>query len=53
MIFLVIVDFCLIALNVYYGLSGNGDTALNWAAVVFLFGISLVQLAMYIKEDKK
>ena len=53
MILLVIVDFCLIALNVYYGLSGNGNTALNWAAAVFLFGISLVHFAMYIKEDKE
>lgn len=48
MIFFAGMDFFLAALNVYYGINGTGNTALNWAAAVFVFGIGLIQIAFYI-----
>lgn len=53
MIFFAIVDFFLAALNVYYGLNGTGNTALNWATAVFIFGVSLIQIAFYIVKENK
>ena len=48
MIFYAGVNFFLAALNVYYGINGTGNTALNWAAAVFIFGFGLIQIAFYI-----
>lgn len=54
MIFFAGVNFFLAALNVYFGLKGNGNTALNWSAAVLIFGIGLIQIAFYIvKETNK
>ena len=54
MIFFAGMDFFLAALNVYYGINGTGNTAMNWAAAVFIFGIGLIQIAFYIvKETNK
>ena len=50
MIFYAGVNFFLAALNVYFGLKGDGDTVLNWATAVFIFGIGLIQIALYLKE---
>ena len=50
MIFFAGMDFFLAALNVYFGLKGNGNTALNWSAAVFIFGVGLIQIALYLKE---
>ena len=41
MIFFAGVEFFLTALNVYYGLNGTGNTALNWAAAVFALDLDL------------
>ena len=51
MIFFAGMDFFLAALNVYYGLNGTGNTALNWAASVFIFGMGLIQIAFYIVKS--
>lgn len=53
MIFFAIVHFFLAALNVYYGLNGTGNTALNWAAVVFCAGVGFTQIALYIAKENK
>lgn len=53
MIFFAGVDFFLTALNVYYGLNGTGNTALNWAAAVFCAGFGLIQIALYIVKENK
>ena len=50
MIFFAGLDFFLAALNVYFGLKGDGNTALNWSAAVFIFGVGLIQIALYLKE---
>lgn len=39
------IDFFLAALNVYFGLNGTGNNALNWAAAVFIFGMGIIQTA--------
>ena len=51
MIFFAGLNFFLAALNVYYGINGTGNTALNWAAAVFGFG--LIQIAFYIVRENK
>ena len=48
MIFFAGMDFFLAELNVYFGINGTGNTALNWAALVFIFGMGLIQIAFYI-----
>lgn len=48
MIFFAGMDFFLAALNVYFEINGTGNTALNWAASVFIFGMGLIQIAFYI-----
>lgn len=53
MIFFAGMDFFLAALNVYYGLEGTGNTAINWAAAVFIAGIGLIQIAFYIVRKNK
>ena len=45
-------DFALAAMNVYFGLTGIGTTALNWSAVVFCFGMGFVQIAIYVKKGR-
>lgn len=50
MIFFAGLDFFLAALNVYFGLKGNGNTAFNWSVAVLIFGIGLIQIALYLKE---
>ena len=53
MIFFAGMDFFLAALNVYYGLEGAGNTAINWAAAVFIAGMGLIQIAFYIVRENK
>lgn len=53
MIFFAGLDFFLAALNVYYGLNGTGNTALNWAAAVVVFGLGLIEIALYIAKENK
>lgn len=53
MIFFAGLDFFLAALNVYFGLKGNGNTALNWAAAVIVFGFGLIEIALYIAKENK
>ena len=53
MIFYAGVNFFLAAVNVYYGLNGTGNTALNWAAAVFITRIGLIQIAFYIVKEIK
>lgn len=50
MIFYAGVNFFLAALNVYFGLKRDGNTALNWSVAVLIFGIGLIQIALYLKE---
>ena len=51
MIFYAGVKFFLAAINVYFGLKGDGNTALNWSVAVLIFGIGLIQIALYLKEN--
>lgn len=51
MIFFAGMDFFLAALNVYYGINGTGNTALNWAVAVFVFGFGIIQIALYIVKE--
>lgn len=51
MIFYAGVNFFLAALNVYFGLKRNGNTALNWSVAVLILGIGLIQIALYLKEN--
>lgn len=30
---------------------GDGNTALNWSVAVLIFGIGLIQIALYLKEN--
>ena len=53
MIFFAGLNFFLAALNVYYGINGTGNTALNWSAAVFIFGFGLIQIAFYIVRENK
>lgn len=53
MIFFAGMDFFMAALNVYYGLNGTGNTALNWAVAVFCAGSGLIQIALYIVKKNK
>lgn len=52
-IFFACIDFFLAALNVYCGLNGTGNTALNWAIAVFCAGCGLIQIALYIVMENK
>jgi hypothetical protein len=49
----VMCDFALSTANVYFGLSGSGNTALNLAAAVFCFEMGILQTAIYLKEGGK
>ena len=49
-ILFVMADFAFVALNVYLGLTGSGNTAINWAAVAFCSGIGILQIAIYLKD---
>ena len=51
MIFYAGVNFFLAELNVYFGLKRDGNTALNWSVAVLIFGIGLIQIALYLKEN--
>ena len=53
MIFFAGMDFFLAALNVYCGLEGTGNTAINWAAAVFIAGMGLIKIAFYIVRENK
>ena len=51
MIFYAGVNFFMAALNVYFGLKRDGNTALNWSVAVLILGIGLIQIALYLKEN--
>ena len=51
MIFFAGLNFFLAALNVYFGLKGDGNTALNWSVEVLIFGIALILMEFYFKEN--
>lgn len=43
-------DFALAAMNVYLGMTrGN---ALAWPAVVFCFGMGIIEIAIYVKKGR-
>ena len=53
MIFFAGLDFFLAALNVYFGLKENGNPALNLSAAVVIFGLGLIEIALYIANENK